>query len=73
MGHPAFGLQYLFGIINKFHPIPSTAETAQWVRHWATDHRVVQLVDSNPSGGILQIRFSNLFLSQFYARPSELQ
>ena len=63
-----FRLQYFFGIINKFHPVPSTAVVAQSVRRWTTDHGVVQLVGSNPSGNVLHIRFSNLFLFQFYAR-----
>ena len=48
-----------FPLSTKFHPVPSTAVVAQWVRRWTIDHRVVQLVGSNPPGDVFQIRFSN--------------
>ena len=31
---------------------------AQWVRHWSSDHRVVQAEDSNPGGETYQTFFS---------------
>ena len=43
----------------------STAVVVQWVRRWTTDHRVVQLVGSNPPGDVFQICFSNCFYLSF--------
>ena len=31
---------------------------AQWVRHWSSDHRVVQAEDSSPGGDTYQTFFS---------------
>ena len=65
MGHPAFRLQYLFGIINKIPPCSPSAVVAQCLRRWTTDHRVVQLVGSSSPKDVFQIRFSNYFYLSF--------
>ena len=62
MGHPAFRLQYLFGIIYKISPC---SPISGYVRHWTIDRRVVKLVGSSPPGGVFQIRFSNYFYLSF--------
>ena len=51
--------------LTKFHPAPSTAVVAQWVRRWTTDRRVVQLVGSRPPEDVFQTRFNNYFYLSF--------
>ena len=58
-------LQYLFAIISKISDgFPSVA-VAKWVRHWSSNHRVVQAEGSSPHGDVYQFFFSNDFYFTF--------
>ena len=50
-------LQYL--LINKISPCSLNSGCSSMVRRWTTDHRVVQLVGSNPPGDVFQVCFGN--------------
>ena len=66
--HPAFRLQYLLTIISKTLPCTLTSGVAQWVRRRTRHHRVVQGVDSTPSGDVYKNCSSNYFYFSFYMR-----
>ena len=62
-GRRTFGIFYegCYAILR----VPLSVVVAQWVRRWTADHRVVELVGSNPLGDVFQIRFSNCFYLSF--------